>query len=70
MHDAMIGHILRGSKPREEWRTGLELEVIGYKVGASLERLDYASVRKVLEDLFSSPSLSDSCRTSGFEISD
>ena len=59
MHDAMIGHILRGSKPREEWRTGVELELIGYKVnggnGASLERLDYASVRKVLEEYEGEP---------------
>jgi glutamate--cysteine ligase len=48
---SMREYILEGNTPREDWRTGLELELIGYKQthGGILERLAYDDIRKVLE---------------------
>ena len=70
MREAMIEHIRRGSKPREEWRTGLELELIGYKVngGNALNGL----ITRASERFSKSTKASRSSRvgrSSGFEDS-
>ena len=58
----MLEYILTGSKPREQWRTGLELELIGYD-RATLRRLDYASVSRVLEEYEGEPMIEDGALT-------
>lgn len=49
--DSMREYLLEGSTPREAWKTGLELELIGYKQikDKGYERLAYEDLQRVLE---------------------
>jgi Gamma-glutamylcysteine synthetase len=59
--ESMREYILEGSTPPEAWRTGLELELIGYKKakGETLERLNYDDIRRVLEAYGGEPIIED-----------
>lgn len=46
--------ILNGAKPREQWRCGAELELLGF-TGGDLSRLDHRQVQAVIEDLAEDP---------------
>jgi glutamate--cysteine ligase len=43
-----VENLLRGEKPREEWRCGVEFELFGYDRARSYERIDAAQVQDVL----------------------
>lgn len=47
--DVMIGHVLDGATPRAEWKTGLEIELIGYH-SSTLERIGPITVDKLLHE--------------------
>jgi gamma-glutamylcysteine synthetase len=47
--ESMIGYVLRGATPREDWKTGLEIELIGYDRD-DLQRIDAETVDKLLHE--------------------
>jgi len=47
--ESMIGYVLRGATPREDWKTGLEIELIGYDRD-ELQRIDAETVDKLLHE--------------------
>jgi len=59
--EAMRDYILEGAKPEHAWRTGLELELIGYKRSSTdqFERLSYDDIQKVLESYGDEPIIED-----------
>src|SRR6266545_6537460 len=51
---SMIDYLLAGAKPRSEWKTGLELELIGYRK-ATLARIDFSELESILKAYSSEP---------------
>lgn len=52
----MISHVLEGAKPRSDWKTGLEFELIGYKC-QDLQRLDPQTIDTLLRHYSPEPIL-------------
>jgi len=51
---SMVDHLLAGAKPRSEWKTGLELELIGYRKD-TLDRIDFSDLESILKAYSSEP---------------
>jgi glutamate--cysteine ligase len=65
----MISHVLDGATPRSDWKTGLEIELIGYHA-STLERIGPDTVDKLLhqyssEQMFEGGALSGAKRPEG-----
>ncbi len=50
----MVDYLLAGAKPRAEWRTGLELELIGFRCG-DLARIEATSIKRLLREYSDEP---------------
>lgn len=43
----MLGHVLAGARPRSDWKTGIEIELIGYKY-EDMQRIDPSTVGAIM----------------------
>ncbi|MEP7270011.1 MAG: glutamate-cysteine ligase family protein [Acidobacteriota bacterium] len=50
----MFDHVLGGAKPRSEWRTGLELELIGFELDG-MRRIGIAAIEALLAEYSDDP---------------